>query len=220
VKPAAVFDLDGTLIRGTSAERLLVPFLVRRGVIRARQLSAALGVAVTLPLVGRTQALRRNKRWLAGVRVGAVVSRMGEFLDQVVSARWCAGTVARLVTLKNEGVSTFVLSGAPDFIVHAVGNRFGVEGVVGTKMEVRDGRFTGRLAGPHRFADAKRDAALALARKYDLDLETSWGFADHLSDVAFLECFGKPVVVEPSVQLLRVAEERGWEVARCKTVST
>ena len=33
MKRGAVFDLDGTLIRGTSAERLLVPYLVRRGVV-------------------------------------------------------------------------------------------------------------------------------------------------------------------------------------------
>ena len=29
MRPATVFDLDGTLVRATSAERLLVPYLVR-----------------------------------------------------------------------------------------------------------------------------------------------------------------------------------------------
>jgi len=216
VKPAAVFDLDGTLIRGTSAERLLVPHLVRHGIVGVRQLTAALGVAATVVLVGRTRALRRNKRWLAGVEVAAVLETMEGFLDQVVSPRWCAGTVARMAELKERGVATFVLSGAPDFVVRAVGARLGADGVVGTPMEVRQGRFTGRLAGPHCFAEAKRDALMALAREHDLDLGSSWGFADHPSDVAFLECFGRAVVVGASARLRRVAEERGWAVAGCE----
>lgn len=215
MKPAAVFDVDGTLIRGTSAERLLVPWLVRAGMIGVRQLGAAAALAAAYPLVGRTRALRRNKRWLAGVEVDAVLCRMEPFLDEVVAPHWCTTTVERLESLRAQGVAPFLLSGAPDFIAEAVGARLGVEGVVSTPMEVVGGRFTGRLAGAHCFAEAKRCALEALARERDLDLHASWGFADQLSDVAFLECFGHPAVVDPDGELLRIARERRWEVMRC-----
>lgn len=212
MRPAAVFDVDGTLIRGTSAERLLVPWLVRQRVIGARQLAAAAALAATYPLVGRTRALRANKRWLAGVEVAAVLSRMDAFLDEAVAPRWHEPVLSRLEALRAHRIAPFLLSGAPDFIVEAVGERLGVEGTVSTAMEIRDGCFTGRLQGPHRFASAKRDALTALARDHDLDLEASWAFADHQSDVAFLEGVGHPVAVSPGRRLRGVAVERGWEV--------
>lgn len=215
MRPAAVFDLDGTLIRGTSAERLLVPWLVRGGVIGWRQLASAAGLAAGLPVLGRTRALRRNKRWLAGVPAEAVEARLEAFLDEVVAPRWCQATVARLEALRGEGVAPFLLTGAPDFLARVVGRRLGMEGWRGTRLETRSGRYTGRLSGTHWFGPAKAEALDALAREHGLDLEASWGFADHLTDVPFLERFGRPVVVDPGPELGGVARERGWEVLAC-----
>ncbi|MGD8318815.1 MAG: HAD-IB family hydrolase [Gemmatimonadota bacterium] len=216
MRPAAVFDLDGTLIAGTSAERLLVPWMVRRGVIGVRQLGRSALRALTLPWAGRTRALRSNKLWLSGVPVDAMLSRMDAFLDDAVAPRWCGPVRARLAELRREGHAVFLLSGAPEFIVRAVGARLGAEGVVGTAMEVVDGCFTGGLAGPHRFAAAKPVALHELADAHGLDLEASWAFADHPSDAAFLECVGHPVAVGSSPELLRVARERGWGVVGCQ----
>lgn len=214
MKAAAVFDLDGTLIRGTSAERLLVPWLVRRGVVGLRQLAAAAGLAAGLPVLGRTRALRRNKRWLAGVAADRVLPVLDEFLDEAVEGRWCRTTLVRLEELRAEGHEIFILSGAPTFLVEAVGKRLGVEGK-GTDLERIDGRFTGRLGGPHWFAEAKPQALRELAEARDLDLAASWGFADHPSDVPFLACFGHPVVVDPTPALREVARDRGWEILGC-----
>ncbi len=215
MRRAAIFDLDGTLVRGTSAERLLVPWLVKQGVIGARQLASAAALAAAYPLLGRTRALRRNKRWISRVPVDAVASRMERFLDVVIATRWCTPVLDRLGKLRCLGHRIFLLSGAPDFIVEAVGARFGVDGVVATPMEVRDSLYTGRLGGAHVFADAKLTALRALARERALDLDVSWGFADHLSDVPFLEAFGHPVVVSPSRELRKVAEQRAWQVVDC-----
>lgn len=215
MKPAAVFDLDGTLIRGTSAERLLVPYLVRRGVVGWRQLGRALAVAATLPAVGRTRAMRSNKRYLAGVEVAAVEAHMGDFVAVVLEARWCTGVMARMEALRAEGHALHLLTGAPDFIAEAVAARLGMDSYVATPMEVRGGSYTGLLAGPHCFAEAKRTAALALADGQAIDLARSFGFADHASDVPFLECFGRPVAVEPDRGLRTEAERRGWEVMGC-----
>ena len=215
MRPAAVFDLDGTLIRGTSAERLLVPWLVRRRVVGWRPLAAAVGRAATLPVVGRTRALRRNKRWLQDVPSKELLPLLDAFLDEMVEPRWCAATRGRLEAFQAQGLKVFLLSGAPSFLVDAVTARLGADGGVGTRLERANGHFTGRLAGPHWFAEAKTEALRELATAHDLELSASWGFADHLSDLPFLECFGHPVVVDPVPKLERVARSRGWKVLTC-----
>lgn len=101
-----MFDLDGTLIRGTSAERLLVPFLLRRGVLGPRQVAAALTTAVKLPIVGRTAALRRNKRYLVGLDVDAVREHVRDFLSEILESRFNGSVVRRLLEL-GSGATSF-----------------------------------------------------------------------------------------------------------------
>jgi HAD superfamily hydrolase (TIGR01490 family) len=212
LRPGAIFDLDGTVVRGTSTERLLVPWLVRRGVIGVRQLAAAGLVAAAYPFVGRTRALRRNKRWIGGVEVGRVEAHLAPFLEEVVATRWCRPVLEKMDELRSSGHVVALLSGAPDFIVRAVAEHLAADAWVGTPMETVDGRFTGRLAGSHVFGPQKGVALRRLAEELGLDLRRSWGFADHPTDLAFLAEFGNPVAVDPPARLERVAEHRGWRV--------
>jgi HAD superfamily hydrolase (TIGR01490 family) len=211
---AAVFDLDGTLIRGTSAERLLVPWLVRRRVIGPRQLGTALARLASLPLRGRTVAVRRNKRWLADVPVEDVLACMQPFLDERLMPRLRPMVLERMDRLRARGARTWLLTGAPDFVARAVAERLGMDGWAATALEVVRGRFTGEIAGRHVFGEAKREALTHIAAAHALDLRASSGFADHGSDIAFLECFGHAVAVSPDRRLRRVARGRGWDVLR------
>jgi putative phosphoserine phosphatase/1-acylglycerol-3-phosphate O-acyltransferase len=89
-----------------------------------------------------------------------------------------------------------------------------MDGAVATALAIHDGCFTGEISGRHVFAAGKRDAVYDLAREHMLDLEASSGYADHRSDVPFLECFGRAVAVRPDRQLERTARARGWDVLR------
>jgi len=166
-------------------------------------------------VAGRTRALRRNKRYLAGVEVAQLQAHMADFGAEVLEGRWCPLVMTRLEALRMEGYSLHLLTGAPDFIADAVAGRFGMDSYLGTPLEIRDGRFTGKLAGPHYFGEGKRTAVRAFAGRRGIDLARSCGFADHRSDVPFLECFGRPVAVDPDAGLRREAERRGWEVMGC-----
>ena len=212
MRPAAVFDLDGTLIRGTSAERLLVPFLLRRGVLGPRQLGAAFATAAMLPVVGRTAALRRNKRYLAGLDVDSIREHVQDFLSEVLESRFSRPVVGRLVELRERGYVVCLLTGAPDFLAEAVRRRFEMRDGLGSALEVRGGRYTGRLSGLHYYGAVKKRGVRELARRHQVDLTRSFAFADDAADVPFLDCFGHPVAVEPHPALRRVAQRRGWEV--------
>jgi len=213
-RSAAIFDLDGTLVRGTSAERLLVPWLARRGVVGWPQLASALGRLARLPVRGATVALRRNKRWLTGVRVERVLEHIDQFLDEVLMPRICPVVASQLIQEKSRGARIWLLTGAPDFVGRAVASRLNMDGAVATGLAIRDGCFTGEISGRHVFAAAKRDALHDLAREEAVDLAASSGYADHGSDVHFLECFGRPVAVRPDRRLARTARLRGWDVLR------
>jgi HAD superfamily hydrolase (TIGR01490 family) len=211
---AGVFDLDGTLVRGTSAERLLVPYLVRRRVIRGPQLAAALARLATLPVRGPSAALRGNKRWLTGAEVERVHLCMADFFADELAPRLCPLVLDEMRALRARGARIWLLTGAPDFVARTVAERLGMDGAVATVLEVEGGRFTGEIAGRHVYAGAKRDALAELAAAEALDLESSAGFADRSSDVAFLECFGRAFAVGADHRLRATAIRRGWAVIR------
>jgi phosphoserine phosphatase len=53
---------------------------------------------------------------------------------------------------------------------------------------------------------------LQLANRFGLDLEKSYAYGNHHSDLPLLETVGNPHVVEPSAELAKVAQERAWPV--------
>ena len=83
---------------------------------------------------------------------------------------------------------------------------------MGTRLEVRDGRYTGEVVGRAVYADEKVRAARRLLDEAGLDPAACAAYADHETDVALLESVGHPVAVNPRPGLLRVAGERGWPV--------
>ncbi len=212
MRPAAVFDLDGTLLPGTSAERLLVPYLVRAGLVGARQLAAALEAFATLPVRGYHRAVRANKRYLRGVRTAELGHCMAEFLERVLRPRLCPAVLGRLESLRERGYTICLLTGAPEPVARAVARGLGMTDGLGTALEEDDGTLTGRIRAPHYFGAAKRAGVTTLTARHDIDLRRSVAFADHAADVAFLACFGNPVAVRPRGSLRREALRRGWEL--------
>jgi HAD superfamily hydrolase (TIGR01490 family) len=211
----AVFDLDGTLIRGTSAERLFVPYLARARLLGIRQWLPFLATACSLPFAGWTVAMRRNKRYLTNLDCTRVQKLVPDFVTDVLEPRFCSPVVERLKELRTEGYAICLLTGAPDFIAEAVGRHLGAVESTGTRLLVRDGRYTGGLAGPHYFAGEKTRALREIARRHQLDLSLSYAFADHVHDIPVLEAVGHPVAVDPKPGLERHARQQGWEVMRC-----
>ncbi len=211
-RPGAVLDLDGTLLPATSAERLFVRHLGEQGLLGRRQLAAFLSVAATLPVRGRTRALRANKRYLTGLEETVILAEAERFVTGVLEARLDAYLLRCVQRLGGRGYVACLLTGAPGFLAEILTRRLGLADGIGTRLEVRNGRFTGRVVGPHYFGEAKKDGVAALARRHGLDLPRSYAFADHHADVHFLGCFGHAVAVDPTRALRKVATARGWRV--------
>lgn len=212
---AAFFDLDRTLIARSSSLALAGPFY-RRG------------------LIGRSQLLKARLAQFLFVRGGAGHGRAGqtadaamsilegmpvEVLEGIVEEAWQpvlrplvyreALDVAAMHEARGEPV--YIVSGALQEVVDRLATELGFAGAIGSRAEVEDGRYTGRLA--RRLLGAEKAVGLAeLAGAEGLDLAGSAAYSDSHSDVAFLESVGTPVAVNPDRELKRIAEDRGWAV--------
>jgi fatty acyl-CoA reductase len=86
--------------------------------------------------------------------------------------------------------------------------------VCATRLEQSDGRWTGRIAGEAMFGEAKARAIRRVAAEEDLDLRRCFAYGDSSSDRWMLEAVGKPVAVNPSNDLARIARRNDWVVLR------
>ena len=113
--------------------------------------------------------------------------------------------------MRRRGERTFIVTGALEDVAEALARELGFDGAAGSRAEVVDGVFTGRLER-RLYGPAKADALLELAAAEGLDLASSYAYSDSHSDLEFLEAVGHPVAVNPDRELRRTAVARGWPV--------
>jgi phosphoserine phosphatase len=88
----------------------------------------------------------------------------------------------------------------------------GMTGGIGTKGEVDNGVYTGRLDGPFCYGEGKAEAINTLATHRGIDLANSWSYSDSMSDLPMMEIVGNAVAVNPDAELATLSRSRGWPV--------
>jgi len=95
-----------------------------------------------------------------------------------------------------------------------LGMHYKVDGVVGTKLEMKGGYYTGRIIPPV-ITGADKDL---YARKFfsnknlEIDWDTSYAYADSITDTALFNMVGHSFAVNPDGKLLLLAQSKGWEI--------
>ena len=104
------------------------------------------------------------------------------------------------------------MTATPVELARVVAARLGLTGALGTRAEIRDGAYTGRLVDDILHGQAKADAVRALAEHEGLDLARCSAYSDSVNDLPLFELVGRPVAVNPDARLSAEADRRGWEV--------
>jgi HAD superfamily hydrolase (TIGR01490 family) len=216
-RAAAFFDLDKTLIEGSSALHF-GRASYRAGLLSRRQLAKDVWANVQFRLKGSTDeatdALRRRVyEQIAGQRVVDLARLTPEIL---------AGILPRVYPQMLEVAWRHQDAGRPIFIVTAASQEIAgllatvlvFDGGIGARSEVRDGIYTGRPDGHFTYREGKAAAIREVAEREGFDLAASYAYSDSESDLPMLRVVGHPVAVNPDAALMGVAREEGWEIMR------
>jgi putative phosphoserine phosphatase/1-acylglycerol-3-phosphate O-acyltransferase len=206
-----VFDVDGTLLPGTSCERLFVKKLLRDRVLSLTHLLSFGVRAVALMRNGHNFALKANKGYLRGFSPDYMKETGKVFFEENVAKRISQKGISRIERHRRDGGRVMLLSGMPEFLLSNFSGYLGVGESVGSVLEVNSGRFTGRTIGTFPLAQGKVEALKPFLEKGDLAWSDVTAYADHILDRFLLEKVGRPVAVNPGDNLKLVAERRRWE---------
>jgi HAD superfamily phosphoserine phosphatase-like hydrolase len=188
---AAFFDLDKTLIEGSSAVHF-ARAAYRAGVLRRRDLARALWANVRFRLEGSTD---QASDVLAGL--------LPRLYPEMLREAWAH---------QDAGRPAYIVTAASQEIAETLAHVLVFDGGIGTRSEVEDGRYTGRPGGPFTYREGKAEAIREMAAAEGIDLAESFAYSDSESDLPMLRLVGNPVVVNPDAQLRRTAVAEGWRV--------
>ena len=110
------------------------------------------------------------------------------------------------------GRATYIVSASPQELVEPLAKALGMTGGIGTRSEVLDGIYTGRLDGPFVYGEGKAEAIQKLAAEEGYNLRLCYSYSDSVSDLPMLEMVGHPVAVNPDGPLESLAHQRGWPI--------
>ena len=219
---AAIFDLDGTLFAGHLWMGLVKHHLKHK----LKRFSVYAYVASHMPLwlAGKLKLIKEEtyKRiWgqnmpflLKGLEKDKVIEIYKWITDYYLMPLLHTDILNLVESHKKSGHTTILLSGSFDDFLQVVREKLGIDFAVGTKLEVKNSVYTGRIIKPMGFGTSKVKLLEDLISEADLDLDLgrSFAYADSISDVPMLEITGNPIATYPDAKLLNLAKKRSWQI--------
>src|SRR5918996_656646 len=218
---AAFFDLDKTLIEGSSALHF-GRAAYKNGLLSRRQLVRDAWANLRFRVQGSTDestdALRqRILDGIAGQRV-VDLQRLGPDVLAGILPLLYREVLDEAYAHQDAGRPAYIVTAASQELADVLAHVLTFDGGIGMRSEVRDGVYTGEPAGPFTYRDGKAEAIREMAAREGIDLSESYAYSDSESDLPMMRTVGHPVAVNPDRALERVAREEGWRIMRFDTL--
>jgi len=214
---AAIFDMDDTLLNGSSG-RMLFAWLREKGMLnryfRSRDIPQVIVAALLykLNLLDPTWFLLHMGRAAAGADTAEMWAISRRWFDEMLVPAISPDGVERLAWHRAQGHVPVICSGSSQFAVDLMAAHLEIGETVCTEWIVEEGKLTGELRQPLAYGEGKVHWMERLAAKKGIDLGSSYFYTDHISDRPLLERVAHPVAVNPDPKLARLAQRRGWDV--------
>jgi HAD superfamily hydrolase (TIGR01490 family) len=217
VSAAAFFDLDRTLMAGSSAYHF-GRAMYKAGQMSRRQIARDAVDQIRFRLEGATDAAVTVllDRVLEGIKGRRVVDlrRLTPDVLAGILPRIYPQMLAVVREHQDAGRPAFIATAASEPAAEILAEALVMDGAMGTRWEIEDGVYTGSLDGPFAYGEGKAERLRQFAGERAIDLRQSWAYSDAASDLPMLEAVGHPVAVNPDADLAEIAKREGWEVLR------
>ena len=216
-KRAAFFDVDNTLIRGSTIY-FLGRGMYQRGYFTKKDISRFVLANLRFRLTGKEkkEEIQRFQDaatdFIGGHNVADIQAIAEEIYDEFVSPAMWQGTIDIAQTHISNGHDVYLVTAAPEDMATLIAKRLGLTGAIGSKAEIIDNVYTGKMNGPLLHGKEKAIAISELAVNSGLDLKNCFAYSDSNNDLPLLQSVGHPSVINPDALLGLRAMAEGWPI--------
>jgi HAD superfamily hydrolase (TIGR01490 family) len=214
-RQAAFFDLDKTIIAKSSALAFSKSFQAGGLISRRAVLRSAYAQFVYLVGGADHDQMEKMRAFMSELTTGWDVETVKEIvadtLHNIVDPLVYDEAVSLIEEHHFAGRDVIIVSTSGSEVVGPIGEMLGADRVVATRLEVVDGKYSGKIEY-YAYAEEKARAIEELAHKVGYDLANSYAYSDSVTDLAMLESVGHPHAVNPDKELRKIAVANGWPV--------
>ncbi len=211
-RAAAFFDVDHTLVGPRSMERAFAAYLIRRRYLGPADLARYLGfLARNLHQLGQG-LVHSNKYHLRHKDPQELARLAAECFRQVIAPGISPAGRQAVERHRQSGHLVVLLTGSLRPLAELLARELGADLTLAAELGLEGGAYSGTLQNRRPYGPEKARLLREVARARGLDLQSSWAYGDHHSDLEALACVGHPVAVNPHPRLRRQALHRGWPI--------
>lgn len=212
MEKVAFFDIDGTLIKGRSSERIFFWYLIEKGIVTLRDLIRYAGIFLKKLFTFKGIYLRKNKSYIRGKDYKMIVSLAHDCFNERISKYISDVALNEIRRLRHEGYRIILLSGTLDPIMECFKRYCNADEGIATTLKMINGIITGEIDGIYAYDKGKAEILKNLVKGRQIDLSISAGYGNEYIDIPFLRMVGNPVAVNAGFLLKRHANKHKWKV--------
>ncbi|CAN2225018.1 SerB Phosphoserine phosphatase [Candidatus Nanopelagicaceae bacterium] len=214
---AAFFDVDNTLVRGSTLY-FLGRGMYQRGYFTKADISRFVVANLRFRMTGmeKQEVIERFQKaatdFVGGHQVSDILKLGEEIYDEYVSPKLWERTCEIARDHLAKGESVWLVTAAPQDMAEIIANRLGFTGAIGSKVIIKDGIYSGELDGKILHGVEKASAIRALAQEHGYDLNECYSYSDSHNDLPLLTAVGYPSAINPDAILRLKALAEGWPI--------
>ena len=210
---AAFFDLDRTILRGSSG-RLFVKFSYSNNLISHGELLYGLYISFLhrLGIVATERIIRKWVTKYADWPEKRINDLAVQFFNEALISNLRESIVGEIERHREKGAMTVILSASMSFICEPVRRHLRMDDILCSTLEVVRGFLTGRLSGRYCYGSEKLAQMLEYCRARGISPADCYYYADSYADIPVFNNIGNPVCVSPDRWVRRRAEKSGWPI--------
>ncbi|MCS4504207.1 HAD-IB family hydrolase [Arhodomonas aquaeolei] len=208
-----LFDLDNTLLAGDS-DHLWGEYLTEHDIVDAQTYAAANERFYADYKAGRLDIdafLRFALRPLAEHPPEQLHAWRERFIAEKIEPIVLPAARALIDMHRQRGDTLVIITATNRFVTEPIAGLLGIDCLLATEPEFRDGRYTGGYVGTPTFRDGKIAALEAWRRQSGTEDMVTTFYSDSRNDLPLLERVEEPVAVDPDPALDAIARERHWQ---------
>jgi HAD superfamily hydrolase (TIGR01490 family) len=210
----AIFDLDNTLIADDS-DYLWGQFLVDQGIVDKDLYESANAKFYdeykhgSLDIV---EFLRFSLKPLAQHEPEKLYQWREQFIENIITPILLKPAQQLIAKHRERGDTLMVITATNRFVTAPIVALYGIEHLLATTPEMKDGRYTGNYTDVPCFQTGKVELLNAWLKTRPETLEGSWFYSDSHNDLPLLKLVDHPVAVDPDEKLAIYAENANWPI--------
>jgi HAD superfamily hydrolase (TIGR01490 family) len=211
----AFFDLDRTITKEISG-KALARAAFRKGLMSRPDLLRAiyLSLLYRLKLKDPSKIIDDMVTWVEGMAENTMDDLCSEVFHEVLKPSVYSEARSEIKNHKNKNARVVILSSALTPLCIEMAKNLGIDDIICSDLEVKDGYLTGRPVGRLCFGEEKKVRLKKYCEKYNIETSDAWYYGDSISDLPALSSVGHPVCVNPDNKLKRTARKRGWKIMK------